>query len=66
MKFTFSLAAAMLIFLAGFNYGLKVGKARCERETESYRNLYYQAIQWQELELENLPRITRNSQLKEK
>ena len=66
MKFTLCLTAAILIFIAGYNYGLRDGIKGSAEEVENYRTLYNQAIMWQNLELENLPYKAPNVKLKKK
>jgi hypothetical protein len=66
MKETLYFALCLVVFIVGYNFGLRDGAKRSAEEAESYRNLYYQAIQWQEFELENLPHKAPNIKLKEK
>lgn len=49
MRLMLNLAIAMLLLLAGYNYGLRAGMAKNKAKAESYKTLYYQCLQWKEL-----------------
>lgn len=64
MKFALYSTVAILIFIGGYNYGLRTGIEQEAHRTAQYEILYNQAIQWQHTE--PIPHITKNIKLKEK
>jgi hypothetical protein len=64
MKFAFYSSVAILIFIGGYNYGLRIGIKRETYRTIQYQKLYDQAIQWQHTQ--PIPHISKNIKLKEK
>jgi hypothetical protein len=49
MRLMLNLAIAMLLLLAGYNYGLRAGMAKNNVRADNYKALYYQCLQWKEL-----------------
>lgn len=64
MKFAFYSSVAILIFIGGYNVGLRIGIEREAYRAAQYETLYYQAIQWQHTQ--PIPHISKNIKLKEK